>query len=100
MRFGTTSGNGTADGHGSANVTIDFVFTGGTGHFAGDTGTATFTGTITSTGPTTESITGSYQGTLLSVPEPSTLALLAPVAAVIVLLRRRRDAIVNETVND
>jgi hypothetical protein len=80
--FGTSSGSGTAHGNGTATVTIDFIFTGGTGHFAGATGEATFTGTITSTSPTTESITGSYVGTLSVVPEPSTLALLVPAMAV------------------
>jgi hypothetical protein len=70
--FGTSSGSGTASGHGTATVTIDFVFTGGTGLFAGDTGKATFTGTITSTGATTESIDGSYVGSLQgpAVPNP------------------------------
>ncbi|MFI5381249.1 MAG: hypothetical protein ACHRHE_18280 [Tepidisphaerales bacterium] len=73
--FGTSSGTGTASGHGTATVTLDFVFTGGTGIFAGDTGTARFTGTITSTGPTTESITGSYVGSLnTSVPSPAAAA--------------------------
>jgi len=74
--FGTTSGNGTASGHGTATFTIDFVITGGTGFFAGDMGEATLTGTITSTGPTTESITGSYSGSLTSTPEPATITLL------------------------
>jgi len=90
--FGTTSGSGTANGHGTATFTIDFVITGGTGLFAGSTGEAAITGTITSTSPTTESITGSYVGSL--VPEPSSLALLAPavgVGAVMVIRRRRRQ---------
>ncbi|MFI5458510.1 MAG: PEP-CTERM sorting domain-containing protein [Isosphaerales bacterium] len=92
--FGTTSGSGTANGKGSATVTIDLVITGGTGFFAGYTGEATITATITSTGPTTESVMGSYVGTL-SVPEPSTLALLAPAVAalaVVVVRRQRREA--------
>jgi hypothetical protein len=54
--FGTSSGSGTASGHGTATFTIDFVITGGTGDFAGDTGEATLTGTITQTSATTESI--------------------------------------------
>ena len=51
--FGTTSGNGTANGLGVATFTIDFVITGGTGDFQADTGDATLTGTITQTSPTT-----------------------------------------------
>jgi hypothetical protein len=99
--LGTTSGSGTASGHGTATFSIDVVFTGGTGLFAGATGEATITGTITSTSPTTESITGSYAGSLsTAVPEPSTLTLLAPVAAVaavVVVLRRRREAMVRKS---
>ena len=94
--FGTSSGSGTASGHGTAAVTVDFVFTGGTGLFTGATGEATFTGTITTTSSTTESITGSYVGSLTIVPEPSTLALLAPtitVGAVVVIRRRRPGAL-------
>jgi len=86
--FGTSSGSGTASGTGTATFTADFVITGGTGIFAGATGDATVTGTITSTGPTTESSTASYIGSLATIPEPSSLALLAPVA--VVLFRRRR----------
>jgi hypothetical protein len=86
--FGTSSGNGTASGHGTATITLDFVITGGTGIFARDTGEATVTGTITQTSPTTESFTGSYTGSLTAIPEPSSLALLAP-AAVVVFWRRR-----------
>jgi hypothetical protein len=74
--FGTTSGSGTASGQGTATVTIDFVIKGGTGFFAGATGEATLTATITSTGPTTASITdGSYVGSL-TIPEPASLTLL------------------------
>lgn len=93
--FGTSSGSGAASGHGTADVTIDFVFTGGTGLFAGDSGEATFTGTITQTSATTESITGSYTGTI-STTGPSTLVLLTSAAAagaVVVVVRRKRAAI-------
>ena len=98
--FGTTSGSGTASGHGTATVTVDFVITGGTGLFAGDTGEATLTATLTSTSTTTESITGSYSGSLSLVPEPSSLALLAPslaVGAVVVVRRRRRKAMARQS---
>jgi hypothetical protein len=94
--FGTTSGGGTASGNGTATFTIEFVVTGGTGLFAGATGDATLTGTITSTGATTESITGSYVGSLSVVPEPCTLALLAPavaVGAVVMSRGRRRETV-------
>lgn len=90
--FGTGSGSGTASGNGTATVTIDLVFTGGTGLFLGVTGEATLTGTLTRTGATSDSFSGSYVGTL-SIPEPGSLALLSPAAAlgvVIVGLRRSR----------
>jgi len=75
--FGTSSGNGTATGQGTATVTLDLVFTGGTGLFAGFTGEGTATETITRNSPTTESLTGNYTGELTSaVPEPSTWAML------------------------
>jgi hypothetical protein len=94
--FGTSSGSGTASGTGTAMVTLDFVITGGTGFFTGATGDVTITATITTTGPNTASITGSYAGSLSSVPEPSTLAMLAPslaIGAVVAVRGRRREAI-------
>ncbi len=89
---GTSSGSGTANGMGMAKVTIDFVITGGTGLFAGDTGDVTINATITKTSATTEAISGTYAGSLSSVPEPSSVALLATALAVgaLVELRRRR----------
>ena len=76
--FGTSSGSGTADGNGTATFTLDFVFTGGTGLFAGATGDATATATITATGATTELITGSYIGSLTTAtPLPAALPLFA-----------------------
>jgi hypothetical protein len=47
---------------------------------------------LMTTGPTTVSGSGTYVGTLSLVPEPSSLALLAP-AALFVFYRRRRRAI-------
>jgi hypothetical protein len=80
--FGTGSGSGMGNGHGTATFTADIVFTGGTGIFAGATGEATLTGMITQTSPTTETISnGSYTGSLQLVPEPGTLAMLAPAFA-------------------
>jgi hypothetical protein len=94
--FGTGSGSGTASGTGTATVTLDFVITGGTDFFAGATGQVTITAMITRTGATTESITGTYSGSLLTVPEPSTLVLLAPsvvCGAVVAFRRRRRESV-------
>jgi hypothetical protein len=54
------------------------VFTGGTGIFAGATGDAAVTGTITSTSATTESISGTYTGNLTAAtPIPAALPLFA-----------------------
>jgi hypothetical protein len=92
--FGVCSGSGIANGQGTAMFTVDYVFTGGTGLFTGNTGEATLTATVTKTGLLTGTATGSYVGSL-SVPEPNTLALLAPavaVGAVVVVRGRRRDA--------
>jgi hypothetical protein len=91
--FGTTSGTGTANGKGSATFSIDYVITGGTGIFAGAMGEVTLTGTITQTGSTTEAISnGSYTGSFTVVPEPGTLAILAPALALgaVVLVRQKR----------
>ena len=94
--FGTSSGRGTASGQGTATFMIDFVITGGTGRFVGATGEVTITGMITRTSPTTESVTGTYKGSLAFVPEPSTLAMFGPVGVVIAVWacrgRRRRAA--------
>ena len=84
---GTTSGTGTANGQGLATFTGDLVFTGGTGIFAGDTGDATVTGTLTRTSPTTVAVNATYTGVL--VPEPSAWALLATVVVGFGLRRRR-----------
>jgi hypothetical protein len=89
--FGTSSGSGTGNGKGMATFTADFEFTGGTGIFAGATGGATVTGTITQTSPTTVAISATYTGFLQTVPEPSALALFAPAVAIgAVFLRRNR----------
>ncbi len=95
--FGICSESGTASGQGTATFTVDYVYTGGTGLFAGDTGEARITATVTSTSSTTESATGSYAGSL--VPEPSSLALLASavaVGAVVVVRGRRREVMARE----
>lgn len=86
--FGTSSGGGTGSGHGTATVTLDLVVTGGTGLFAGDTGEATATETITNISGPVESVNGSYSGSIGTVPEPGLLPPLA--AATIILFCRRR----------
>jgi PEP-CTERM motif len=91
--FGTSSGNGNAGGQGTATVTLDLVFTGGTGVFAGFTGEGTATETITRTSATTESLTGTYTGELTSaVPEPSTWTMLLLGFAGLGLLACRRTS--------
>jgi len=74
---GTSSGTGMGNGEGMATFTADFVITGGTGIFANDIGDVTVTGSITTTSPTTEAVNASYTGSLRTVPEPSTVLLLA-----------------------
>ena len=88
--FGTSAGDGTASGHATATATLDLVFTGGTGLFAGATGEATVDQMLTLTSPTMVSGAGTYAGTLTTIPEPSSLALLVP--AVIMFYRRYRRA--------
>jgi hypothetical protein len=95
--FGTSSGDGTASGHGTAATEIDLVFTGGTGEFAGVTGEATFSGGVTMTSPTTESLNGTYVGAITLSPEPSSLPALVLVGLTLLVyslaaprLRRRR----------
>lgn len=83
---GTSSGTGTANGNGTAAFTIDWVITGGTGIFAGDTGDVTLMGTITTTSPTTEAISnGTYTGSLATTPEPSTAILLGTALVMVVV---------------
>ena len=88
MLFGTSSGTGTTSGMGTGTATVDVVYTGGTGLFADATGEATVLQTIRSTGPTTASGSATYAGTLVLVPEPGSLALLA--TAVLLFYRQRR----------
>jgi hypothetical protein len=61
---------------GAATLTLDLLFTGGTGLFAGVTGEATATEKITRTSSTTETITGTYSGTLVATPLPATWVML------------------------
>jgi hypothetical protein len=91
--FGTGSGSGMGNGNGTATFTVDFVIAGGTGIFSSVTGgEVILMGTITQTGPTTETISdGSYVGSF-TIPEPSSFTLLASAAALgaVVLVRQRR----------
>jgi hypothetical protein len=90
--FGVSSGGGTASGNGTATVTLDFIFKGGTGLFAGDTGEITVTETITRTSATTATISnGSYTGTLITAtPLPAALPLFATGLGAIGLFGWRR----------
>jgi hypothetical protein len=92
--FGTSSGDGTVSGTGTATFTGDAVFTGGTGIFVGATGDATSLQMLIRISPTTISGSGTYVGTLSIVPEPSSLALLAS-GALVLLYRRRRGTMVS-----
>jgi hypothetical protein len=87
---GTSSGTGKGNGQGVATFTADFVITGGTGIFANDIGNVMVTGTITTTSPTTEAIDASYTGSLTTVPEPSTVLLMAAGMAGVVWRRRNQ----------
>lgn len=72
---GTFTGSGTINTSTEATTFIEnFVFTSGTGIFAGETGQATLSGTgvFALSGPSTASYTGAF----VTTPEPSTLALL------------------------
>lgn len=71
---GTFTGSGTINTSTEETTFVEnFVFTNGTGVFAGDTGQATLSGTgvFALSGPSASSYTGT-----LTTPEPSTLALL------------------------
>ena len=83
---GSSSGSGTGNGSGAATFTGDFMVDDGTGVFAGYTGDVSLSGTITLTGPTTASVSGTFAGTL-ATPEPATMALAIVGLA---LLSRRR----------
>jgi hypothetical protein len=74
--FGTVSGSGAVTSPGNGTFENDYVFTGGTGLFAGAAGTATTLGTFIRNSPTTFTATGSYVGSV-AVPEPGAAALLA-----------------------
>jgi len=71
--FGTLTATGTANGTTSTSV-ISLIFTGGTGAFAGDTGTETSNETLTIA---TSADTGSFTGTLTTTPLPAALPLFA-----------------------
>lgn len=92
---GTYSGLLTAAGlPGQFNVTETMAFTGGTGRFAGATGSATFSGLLQfgAFGGLPASFgNGSFVGTLdiAAVPEPGTWSLLLAGGAAMVAMRRR-----------
>jgi hypothetical protein len=69
----------------------DFVITGGAGIFAGASGDGTITGTLTVTGPTTESFSGTYVESIQTAPDGgSTFALMGPSVLVVFLARARK----------
>jgi PEP-CTERM motif len=67
------------------------TFTGGSGLFAGATGSATFTGSGQFISDTQALVSFSHQGTISAVPEPGTALLLAGGLAVAAQLQRRRQ---------
>jgi PEP-CTERM motif len=74
--------------------TVDLLglttFTGGTGLFAGATGSADFSGTAVFTSPTTALASLNFDGSVAVVPEPGSLALMALGLSALPLLVRRR----------
>lgn len=74
--------------------TVDLLglttFTGGTGLFAGATGSADFSGTAVFTSPTTALASLNFDGSVAVVPEPGSLALMALGLSVLPPLLRRR----------
>ena len=70
--FGTSSGTGTTNGT-TATDTINVIYTGGTGVFAGDTGTATELETVDIDANT---FTSTVTGTLTTTPLPTTWLML------------------------
>jgi hypothetical protein len=95
--FGTVSGSGTANGQGTAAISLVFVSTGGTVVFAGATGESVASIVVTSAGLTTDSESGTYAGSLplVAAPEPGSLMLSISVAVVMSCLRRRWTPWVN-----
>jgi PEP-CTERM motif len=87
--FGTFTESGTVTGTNTSTETIHAVITGGTGMFAGDTGQSTNTGTSRVTSPTTALFTGSYTSSIMTVPEPSSLALMLAGIGLLPLMRKR-----------
>ncbi len=81
--FGTLSGMGTVTATGSDTTVLDLI-TGGTGIFVGITGEITVTGTNTA-----GSFTGTYTGSITTVPEPGSLALLFAGMGFLLMVRGR-----------
>lgn len=101
--FGTDSGSAASTGNASSTFTITYVITGGTGAFAGDSGSFTLTGTRASTtNSSIKSVVGSYNGSLTvpikgslpaAVPEPSSLLLLVVGFVGLVVWQNRRPGL-------
>ena len=84
--FGTFTANGTVTGATTSTSTLDTVITGGTGIFAGDTGEGTVIGTNTTTN--SPMFVGTYTG-FITIPEPSSLALMLPGIGLLLVMRKR-----------
>ncbi|HEY7337985.1 MAG TPA: hypothetical protein VH639_24045 [Bryobacteraceae bacterium] len=75
---GTASGTGAISTNGTLTSDLHLAFTIGDAPLI--TEEVMFTGTVVSTGPNTATISGSYLGSLSSVPEPSGVVLFGTVA--------------------
>lgn len=84
---GAFSGTLTPTGPTTGVFSLPFTITGGTGQFAGVTGSGLEEGSLTFTSPLTADFTSSFQGTV--VPEPGTLALLFGLGTTGLLAARR-----------
>jgi hypothetical protein len=83
--FGTFSGNGVSS-LGSSQSTVIDLFTGGTGAFAD-----IVSGQVTAIGmtPAGGMFTGTYSGTIMTAPEPGSLAMLIAGIGILLVMRKR-----------